>query len=55
MEEFCRFPFAFPINDTTAKNIIRCLLHLFDIFAIQDLSTQIVEDNYSRRSSMFFS
>ena len=53
IDEFSRFPFAFPIKNITAKTIIRCLTNVFDILEIQGLSTNVVEDNWRCKILVF--
>ena len=50
---FDNFSFAFLIRIFTAKTTFRCPWHLFHIFGNPGFSTQILEENQSRRNSMF--
>ena len=34
VDEFSRFPFAFPCNDTSTETIKKCLLQLFSLFGM---------------------
>ena len=37
IDEYSRFPFAFPCKDMTSKTIIHCLSQLFSIFGMPDM------------------
>ena len=37
IDEFSRFPFAYPCKDMSSKTIINCLSHLFSIFGMPDM------------------
>ena len=37
IDEFSRFPFAYPCKDMSSKTILNCLNHLFSIFGMPDM------------------
>ena len=48
IDEYSRFPFAYPCRDMTSKMVIRCFNHLFSIFGMPDMV-------HSDRATDFFS
>ena len=59
LDEYSRFPFAFPCFDMTAKTIIQCLTQLFSIFGMcsyihsERCRSKILFDNIYRSTSGF--
>ena len=37
IDDFSRFPFAYPCKDTTSKTVTQCFDHLFSIFGMPDM------------------
>ena len=37
IDEYSRFPFAYPCRDMTSKTVIQCLTHLYSIFGTSDM------------------
>ena len=49
VDEFSRFPFAFPTSDMTTETVVKCLVQLFSIFGLpgyihSDRGSQFMSD-----------